>query len=77
MTAERGCTKTTNLKDCPCTYPCSRKGACCECIRSHWFSRRELPACFFTPEAERTFDRSLDHFLALWSGKDGKRKNLP
>ncbi|MDP2749709.1 MAG: hypothetical protein Q8O89_02665 [Nanoarchaeota archaeon] len=27
--------KAKNLKDCPCDYPCSRKGMCCECIIYH------------------------------------------
>ncbi|RJS76878.1 hypothetical protein CW712_00485 [Candidatus Bathyarchaeota archaeon] len=53
-----------NLKDCPCTYPCSIKGKCCECIRNHR-SHGELPACFFPPEVERTYDRSIRRFLSL------------
>lgn len=51
-----------NLELCNCTYePCSRKGRCCECVRYH-VSKRQLPACAFTPEAERTYDRSYDNF---------------
>jgi hypothetical protein len=57
------CTREKNSKTCPCTYsPCSRKGVCCECIAYHR-TARELPACFFTPAGERTYDRSLTHFL--------------
>jgi hypothetical protein len=49
---------------CPCTYPCDKKGQCCACVAYH---RRqgELPACYFTPEAERTYDRSLSAYLAM------------
>jgi len=52
-----------NLTHCNCTYePCSRKGKCCECIVYH---RRmgELPACFFSDEVERTYDRSVERFV--------------
>ncbi len=48
-----------NLKRCNCTYePCSRKGCCCECLHYHRVLG-ELPACYFTPEAERSYDRSI------------------
>ncbi|MFP4460842.1 MAG: DUF6485 family protein [Thermotogota bacterium] len=52
-----------NLKNCNCSYPgCPRKGKCCECIAYH---RRmgELPACYFTVEQERTYDRSIAYFV--------------
>ncbi len=52
-----------NLKNCNCSYPgCPRKGKCCECISYH---RRmgELPACYFTAEQERTYDRSIAYFV--------------
>jgi len=59
------CKKETNLKDCNCSYePCSRKGICCECIRYHKKSG-ELPACLFGKEAEKTYDRSIEHFIEL------------
>lgn len=59
------CKKRQNLTECTCTYePCPRKGVCCECIRFHLVSR-ELPACAFDARAERTFDRSFEHFAAL------------
>ncbi|MFH1368618.1 MAG: DUF6485 family protein [Elusimicrobiota bacterium] len=62
--------KNKSKCNCNCTYePCPRKGICCECISYHWFSGRELPACFFSPGAERTYDRSLDNFL-----KDCKKR---
>lgn len=54
-----------NLARCNCTYePCDKKGKCCECIAYHWKSG-ELPACFFPPEVERTFDRSIARFVSL------------
>ena len=59
------CKKETNLARCDCSYePCSRKGVCCDCIRYHLESR-ELPACAFPAEAERTYDRSFAHFARL------------
>ena len=54
-----------NLVNCNCSYdPCSRKGICCECIAYHR-SNKELPACFFSNEIERTYDRSIQKFLTL------------
>jgi len=59
------CNKPANLERCNCSYePCSRKGICCECLRYHLRSR-ELPACFFPNQAERTYDRSFEHFARL------------
>jgi hypothetical protein len=52
-----------NMKDCPCTYPsCPRKGMCCECIRYH-LKHKELPACCFPKNVEKTFDRSFEKFI--------------
>lgn len=51
-----------NLKMCNCTYPCERKGKCCECLHYHrkmW----EIPACYFSKEAEKTYDRSVEAYL--------------
>ncbi|PIQ93033.1 MAG: cytosolic protein [Parcubacteria group bacterium CG11_big_fil_rev_8_21_14_0_20_39_14] len=57
------CKKIENLKSCPCTYPdCSRKGICCECLRHH-LNFKELPACYFSEEAEKTYDRSFEKFI--------------
>lgn len=57
------CQQEENKKNCPCTYPgCSRKGICCECIKHHW-QNNELPACFFSKEAEKTYDRSIKKFI--------------
>ncbi|HMK66350.1 MAG TPA: DUF6485 family protein [Thermodesulfobacteriota bacterium] len=52
-----------NLKSCTCSYePCSRKGLCCQCIQYHRRSG-ELPACYFPPEVEKTYDRSISRFI--------------
>jgi hypothetical protein len=56
---------SNNLKNCNCSYPaCSRKGSCCECIAYHR-SMDELPACYFTKEQEKNFDRSIEYFLRV------------
>ena len=60
---EKCTSREANLKTCNCTYePCSRKGICCECISYHRRSG-ELPACYFSEETERTYDRSIAAFL--------------
>jgi len=57
------CKKSQNLAACNCTYePCPRKGLCCQCLAYHW-NHGELPACFFSAEAEATYDRSIAAFL--------------
>jgi len=53
--------KEKNLADCNCTYPCEKKGMCCECIRYHR-AMNELPACYFSNKAERTYDRTFRKF---------------
>lgn len=59
------CKEEKNLQRCNCTYtPCPRKGTCCDCLQYHLRSR-ELPACFFPAAAERTYDRSFEHFARL------------
>jgi len=61
------CKQDKNLSRCNCSYsPCTRKGICCECIQYHLRSR-ELPACCFPAAAERTYDRSFEHFARLVS----------
>jgi hypothetical protein len=65
----RECKVDENMANCACTYSsCSRKGICCECISYHW-SHRELPGCLFPPEVEKTYDRSLERFIACYSGQ--------
>ncbi len=59
------CKQSSNLQNCNCTYePCARKGICCDCISYH-LRMRELPACCFPDEAERTFNRSFEYFAQL------------
>lgn len=63
------CSKEKNLSTCNCTWePCSRKGICCECISYHW-RMKELPACLFPEDIERTFDRSLRNFIKIYKDK--------
>lgn len=63
------CSKERNLLKCNCSYePCSRKGICCSCIAYH-LKNRELPACCFPDEAEKTWDRSFEHFARLVAEK--------
>ncbi len=47
-----------NKAACPCTYNCGRRGKCCECVTYHRKSG-EFPACFFSANAEKTYNRSL------------------
>ena len=69
----RICNVEKNLKKCTCSYPgCSRKGYCCDCLDYHW-KHKELPGCLFPDEAEKTFDRSLEYFIDVWSKKLGKK----
>ena len=60
------CNSEKNMEKCNCSYePCSRKGICCECIQYHW-NMKELPACFFPDDVERTFDRSIRRFIEVY-----------
>ena len=59
------CKQEKNRVTCTCTYePCSRKGVCCDCLKYH-VRMRQLPACVFPDAAERTYDRSFEHFARL------------
>ncbi len=53
---------------CNCTYPCSKKGKCCECISYHRGSN-ELPACYFPKEAEKTYNRSIEYYVEIANKK--------
>ena len=50
---------------CNCTFSCGKKGNCCDCLKYH-HSLGELPACYFPKDAERTGDRSVDHFIRIY-----------
>jgi len=59
--------KVRNDTFCNCTYPgCPKHGVCCECVAYHR-SRGELPACYFTNEQEKTWDRSIAYFVRCHS----------
>jgi Domain of unknown function (DUF6485) len=57
-----GCKKDQNKENCNCTYSCSKKGVCCDCITYHR-KLGQLPACYFPNDVERTYDRSIKKFL--------------
>ncbi|HHW20859.1 DUF6485 family protein [Thermodesulfovibrio thiophilus] len=64
------CKIERNRKICTCSYEgCERNGICCDCIAYHR-NRRELPACYFTPDVEATYDRSIERFIAMYQKKD-------
>ena len=50
----------TNTRPCPCTYDCPRRGKCCECVAHHRGHGEGVPGCFFFPEGEATYDRSVE-----------------
>ncbi|MDD3012827.1 MAG: DUF6485 family protein [Candidatus Gastranaerophilales bacterium] len=57
------CNILKNKNNCTCTYTsCSKRGHCCECIAYHR-GNNELPGCLFSPEAEKTYDRSVANFI--------------
>lgn len=57
------CKKEENLEYCPCSYPgCPRKGICCECVKHHR-EKGQLPACYFSADAEKSYDRSIERFI--------------
>jgi len=60
----RTCSVEKNTSFCNCTYPCPRKGVCCECIVYH---RRmgQLPACYFPDDVESGYDRSVSNFMKV------------
>ncbi len=60
------CDIEKNIQNCTCTYSCSKKGKCCECVKYHR-SKNEIPGCFFSPEAEAEYDRSIEHFIRSYS----------
>lgn len=56
------CQSQQNLEICNCTYSCEKKGICCDCLAYHR-AKKELPACYFNPEQEKTYDRSITYYL--------------
>lgn len=59
--ADQCVNKQKNLADCTCTYSCSNRGLCCKCVAYHR-AMKQIPGCFFTEEAEATYDRSYEYF---------------
>lgn len=52
-----------NFQNCSCTFKdCPRYGICCECLHYHR-NRGELPACYFAPAEEKTYNRSIEFFF--------------
>jgi len=61
------CKMAENAEFCTCSYDgCPRKGICCDCLQYH-LKNRQLPGCCFPDAAERTYDRSFEHFAKLVS----------
>jgi hypothetical protein len=58
------CKKAQNMKYCNCSYPCGKKGSCCDCLHYHR-QRNELPACYFPKSAEKTYDRSISNYIRI------------
>lgn len=62
----KACRIEDNKKNCPCTYePCVRKGLCCDCLQYHR-NNGELPACFFPPDIEKKYDRTIEKFIEIY-----------
>lgn len=60
-----------NVDKCACTYmSCDRRGNCCDCLSYH-LATQQLPGCCFPPEVEKTYDRSFQKFIEVWSAKVG------
>ncbi len=59
------CKVEQNKDRCNCTYSCSKKGICCDCLHSHR-RRGELPACYFPDDVEQTYDRSIEKFIETY-----------
>ena len=58
-----------NLEHCNCSNEgCSRRGNCCACLKHHLANNR-LPGCCFPDDAEKTWDRSIEHFCRIHSKK--------
>jgi len=62
------CKVDENKARCNCTYPCSKKGMCCECILYHR-NRGEMPACYFPDDVEKTYDRTIENFIRVYQNK--------
>lgn len=59
------CKKERNLAGCTCTYPCDKKGVCCDCLQYH-LAMKQLPGCCFPAAEEKKYDRSFGAFAKAW-----------
>ena len=59
------CNIEKNMEHCTCTFSCSRKGKCCECVVYHR-NHGEIPGCFFPKNEEKTGDRSVGNFVTIF-----------
>lgn len=61
-----------NSRPCPCTFDCPRHGKCCACVAHHRDNDEGVPGCFFSKEAEATYDRSIEALCRdkgiIWGG---------
>ena len=63
------CKRTANKKHCNCSYePCPRKGMCCDCLHYHR-AQGQLPACLFPDDIEKSYDRSIEKFIAIYQAR--------
>ena len=51
-----------NNRPCTCTYSCGKRHKCCECVAYHR-DKNQIPGCFFSKNAEATYDRSIENFI--------------
>ena len=63
------CKEEENKSTCNCSYPCNKKGFCCECLSYHW-NRKEVPACFFPRDIEKTYNRSIENFIKVYQERE-------
>jgi hypothetical protein len=57
------CIATRDVSHCTCSCTgCDKRGSCCQCVIYHR-GKGEIPGCFFSPDGEASYDRSLAHFL--------------
>lgn len=69
--AETCANQQANKQLCNCSYePCSRKGKCCECIQYH-LEMKQLPACAFPDDVEKSWDRSFRKFVEVCHDRYG------
>ena len=64
------CNIEQNKQNCNCTYSCSKKGICCECLNYHR-SMGEMPACYFPDDIEVGYDRSIENFIRIFQQRGG------